>query len=129
MNKRIYEIKVRLTAEEMAYLNQLVAKSGLSRETYLRMLISGVVPKEAPSPDFWAMTRELHAIGNNLNQIAVKANSLNAIDAKHYDEDVLLFQDAVQNVLSAVLDPIPVDKLTQRQAEAPVPNDERNDVL
>ena len=85
MNKRIYEIKVRLTAEEMAYLNQLVAKSGLPRETYLRMLISGVVSKETPPPDFWAMTRELHAIGNNLNQIAMKAHALNAIDAKRYD--------------------------------------------
>ncbi len=27
MNKRIYEIKVRLAADEMAYLNQLVAGS------------------------------------------------------------------------------------------------------
>lgn len=127
MNKRTYEIKVRLTADEMTYLNQLVAASGLSRETYLRILISGVVPKEAPPPDFWAMMRELHAIGNNLNQIAMKAHSLNAIDAKHYDEGVQLFQDAVQNILSAVLDPIPIDKLTQGQAEVPVPNDERND--
>ena len=122
MNKRIYEIKVRLAADEMAYLNQLVAAAGLSRETYLRMVISGVVPKEAPPPDFWAMMRELHAIGNNLNHV------LNAIDAKHYDEGVRLFQDAVQNILSAVLDPIPIDQLTQGRAEAPVPNDERNDV-
>ena len=102
MNKRIYEIKVRLAADEMAYLNQLVAA--------------------------WAMMRELHAIGNNLNQIAMKAHVLNALDAKHYDKGVQLFQDAVQNILSAVLDPIPIDQLTQRQAEAPVPNDERNDV-
>ena len=128
MNKRIYEIKVRLTAEEMAYLNQLVAASDLSRETYLRKLISGVVPKEAPPPDFWAMMRELHAIGNNLNQIAMKAHVLNAIDAKHYDKGVQLFRDAVQNILSAVLDPIPIDQLTPGQAEAPAPNDERNDV-
>ena len=128
MNKRIYEIKVRLAADEMAYLNQLVAASGLSRETYLRMVISGVVPKKAPSPDFWAMMRELHAIGNNLNQIAMNAHVLNVIDAKHYDEGVRLFQDAVQNILSAVLDPIPIDKLTQGRAEVPVPNDERNDV-
>ena len=106
MNKRIYEIKVRMTADEMAHLNQLVAASGLSRETYLRMLISGVVPKEEPPPDFWAMMRELHAVGNNLNQIAMKAHALNAIDAKHYDEGVQLFRDAVQNILSAVLDPI-----------------------
>ena len=127
MNKRTYEIKVRLTAEEMAHLNRLVVASRLSRETYLRKLISGVVPKEAPPPDFWAVMREIHAIGNNMNQIAMKAHSLNAIDAKHYDEGVRLFQNAVQNILSAVLDPIPIDKLTQGQAEAPVPNDERND--
>ena len=127
MNKRTYEIKVRLTADEMTHLNQLVAASDLSRESYLRKLISGVVPKEAPPPDFWAMMRELHAIGNNLNQIAVKAHALNAIDAKHYDEDVQLFRDAVQDILSAVLEPIPIDQLTQGRAEAPVPNDERND--
>lgn len=127
MNKRIYEIKVRLAADEMAHLNQLVAASGLSRETYLRKLISGVIPKEAPLPDFWAMMRELHAIGNNLNQIAMKAHALNAIDAKRYDEGVQLFRDTVQNILSAVLDPIPIDQLTQGRAEAPVPNDERND--
>ena len=94
----------------------------------MRKLISGVIPKEAPPPDFWAMMRELHAIGNNMNQIAMKAHSLNTIDAKHYDEGVRLFQDAVQNILSAVLDPIPIDKLTQGRAEVPVPNDERNDV-
>lgn len=127
MNKRIYEIKVRLAADEMAYLNQLVAASGLSRETYLRMVISGVVPKEAPPPDFWAMMRELHAIGNNLNQIAMNAHVLNAIDAKHYDEGVQLFRDAVQNVLSAILEPMPIEQLTQGQAEMSVPNDERND--
>lgn len=128
MNKRTYEIKVRLTADEMAHLNQLVTTSGLSRETYLRKLISGVVPKEAPLPDFWAMMRELHAVGNNLNQIAMKAHALNAIDAKRYDEGIQLFRDAVQNILSAVLEPIPIDQLTQGQAEAPVSNDERNDV-
>ena len=74
------------------------------------------------------MMRELHAIGNNLNQIAMKAHVLNAIDAKHYDEGVQLFQDAVQNILFAVLEPMPIEKLTQGQAEVSVPNDERNDV-
>lgn len=55
------------------------------------------------------MMRELHYIGNNLNQIATKAHALNAIDAKHYDDGVRLFEDAVQKILSAVLDPIPME--------------------
>lgn len=109
MNNRNYEIKVRLTQAEMVHLTRLVSASGLSRETYLRKLISGVVPKEAPPPDFFAMVRELHCIGNNLNQITMKAHALNAIDAKHYDDGVLLFEEAVQKILAAVLDPVPME--------------------
>ena len=109
MNNRNYEIKVRLTQAEMVHLTRLVSASGLSRETYLRKLISGVVPKEAPPPDFFAMVRELHYIGNNLNQIAMKAHALGVIDTKHYDDSVLLFEEAVQKILSAVLDPVPME--------------------
>ena len=109
MNNRNYEIKVRLTQAELAHLTRLVRASGLSRETYLRRLISGVVPKDAPPPDFFSMMRELHYIGNNLNQIAIKAHALNAIDAKHYDDGMRLFEEAVQKILSAVLDPVPIE--------------------
>ena len=110
MNNRNYEIKVRLTPAEMVHLTRLVSTSGLSREAYLRKLISGVVPREAPPPDFFSMVRELHYIGNNLNQIAMKAHALNVIDAKHYDDGVLLFEEAVQKILSAVLDPVPMER-------------------
>ena len=110
MNNRNYEIKVRLTQAELVHLTRLVRASGLSRETYLRRLISGVVPREAPPPDFFSMMRELHYIGNNLNQIATKAHALNAIDAKHYDDDMRLFEEAVQEILSAVLNPVPMER-------------------
>ena len=109
MKNRNYEIKVRLTQAELVHLTRLVRASGLSRETYLRRLISGVVPRDAPPPDFFSMMRELHYIGNNLNQIATKAHALNVIDAKHYDDSVLLFEEAVQKILSAVLDPVPME--------------------
>ena len=94
-------------------LNQNVQRSGLTREAYLRVLISGFVPKEKPPLDFWAMNRELHYIGNNLNQIARQAHAVNAIDAKHYDEGVQLFQDAVLKIMSAVLDPVPMESETK----------------
>lgn len=55
------------------------------------------------------MNRELHYIGNNLNQIARQAHAVNAIDAKHYDEGVQLFQNAVLKIMSAVLDSIPIE--------------------
>ena len=56
------------------------------------------------------MMQQLHYIGNNLNQIAVKAHALGAIDAKHYDKGVHMFDEAVQKILSAVLNPIPMER-------------------
>ena len=66
----------RLNRKEAEALDKKVKKSGLSREAYLRHLINGVVPRDAPTPDYYAMMRELHQIGNNLNQIAQKAHML-----------------------------------------------------
>ena len=40
----------------------------------------------------------------------MEAHALNAIDAKHYDEGVQLFRDAVQKILSAVMDPVPMER-------------------
>ena len=70
MRKRNVAILFRLNKKEAEALDKKVKKSGLNREAYLRQLISGVVPKDAPPPDYYSMMRELHKIGNNLNQIA-----------------------------------------------------------
>ena len=56
------------------------------------------------------MMQQLHYIGNNLNQIAVKAHAFGAIDAKHYHEGMHMFDEAVQKILSAVLNPIPMER-------------------
>ena len=109
MNNRNYEIKIRLTQAEMVHLNRLVNGSKLSREAYLRQLIAGVVPQDAPPPDYFSMMQQLYRIGNNLNQIALKAHALGAIDAKHYDDVIRMFEEAVQEILSAVLDPVPME--------------------
>lgn len=88
IRNRNIKIQLWLNKAEARNLQEKARRSHLSVAAYLRQLISGVVPKEAPPPDFFSMMRELHYIGNNLNQIAMKAHALNAIDAKHYDEGV-----------------------------------------
>ena len=70
MRKRNVAILFRLNKKEAEALDKKVKRSGLNREAYLRQLISGVVPRDAPPPDYYSMMRELHKIGNNLNQIA-----------------------------------------------------------
>lgn len=98
MRKRNIAVLLRLNRKEAEMLNKKVKKSGLSREAYLRQLISGVVPRDAPSPDYYSMMRELHKIGNNLNQIAQKAHTLNVMDAQRYDKDMRMFEDAVKRI-------------------------------
>ena len=69
MRKRNVAILFRLNKKEAEALDKKVKRSGLNREAYLRQLISGVVPRDAPPSDYYSMMRELHKIGNNLNQL------------------------------------------------------------
>lgn len=110
IRNRNVKIQLWLNKAEARNLQEKAKRSHLSVAAYLRHLINGVVPKEAPPPDFFAMMRELHCIGNNLNQLAMEAHTLNAIDAKRYDEGVQLFRDAVQSILTAVMDPVPMER-------------------
>ena len=108
MSKRNIEIKVRLNRKEAEILNKRVKKSRLSREAYLRHLIDGVVPQDSPPPDYYSMMRELHGIGNNLNQIAAKAHTLNALDVQRYDENCRKLDEAIKTITAAVILPRPM---------------------
>ena len=106
---RNIEIKVRLNRKEAEALNKRVKKSRLSREAYLRHLISGVVPQDAPPPDYFDFMRELHGVGNNLNQIAQKAHVLGVIDERRYDEEMRKFDQLVRDITKAVILPRPIE--------------------
>lgn len=105
MRKRNIQIITRLNKEENERFKKRVKKSGLSQEAYIRCLINSLVPTDAPPPDYFTMMRELHAIGNNLNQIAHKAHTLNVLDARRYDDAVTLLNKAVMNISKAVMLP------------------------
>ena len=84
MRKRNVHVQFWLDKKEAEAFNKKVKRSGLSREAYLRHLINGLVPQDAPPPAYFDFIRELHGIGNNLNQIAQKAHVLGVIDAVSY---------------------------------------------
>ena len=109
MSKRNIEIKVRLDHKEAEMLNKRVKKSRLSREAYLRHLISGMVPQDAPPPAYFDFMRELHGVGNNLNQIAQKAHVLGVIDERRYDEEMRKFDQLVRDITKAVILPRPME--------------------
>lgn len=104
MSKRTIEIKVRLNRKEADALEKKVRKSQLSREAYLRHLIHGVVPREAPPPDYYAMMRELYRVGNALEQLN------KSTPAQEHNAAVLAAETAVREITRAVVLPQPIGK-------------------
>lgn len=105
MRKRNCRVQVRLDSKEYQIFMKQVKKTGLSREAYLRHIIAGAVPREAPPPDYFLFMRELHNVGNNLNQIAQKAHVLNVLDVKRYDDNCQRLEKLCRDVTEAVILP------------------------
>ena len=108
MRKRNVHIQFWLSNKEAETFTKRVKRSGLSREAYLRHLVNGLEPQEAPPPDYYAMMRELRGIGNNLNQIAVKAHTLHVLDVQRYDEVCRKIDATIKKITEAVIMPRPM---------------------
>lgn len=108
MRNRNVKIQVWLSKKEAENLQKKARRSRISVAAYLRHLINDLVPQDAPPTDYYAMAQQLYRIGNNLNQIAQKAHTLNAIDVQRYDAAVTQFEAAVKEITEAVVCPRPI---------------------
>ena len=70
-----------LSPEENAELKRKAKLSGINETSVIRILIRGYEPKEKPDARFYEVMRQLSTIGNNINQLAAKANTLGFVDA------------------------------------------------
>ena len=105
MRKRNVQILFRLTEEEAEHLNELVRKSGRSKEAFLREMVRGYQLCEKPDSEFYKMMRELSAIGNRINQLAAKANALDYIDTPMLQEEAARWRQFQTDVRKAYLLP------------------------
>lgn len=81
MRKRNIQKIVRFNRKEAQDLAAKAKKACLSEAGLIRLLIRGYEPKEKPDDRFYDVMRELSSIGNNINQLTAKANTLGFIDA------------------------------------------------
>jgi len=96
-------IRIRTNPRLRDKLKTLSEKSGLSKSAVIRILIDGARLREMPPLDYHRMTAELHAIGNNLNQIARVANASGLIDAAGYMANVSALNAALYQIKTAVI--------------------------
>ena len=81
MSKRNIEKHILMNKVEAQDLQKKAKKACLSEAGLIRLLLKGYEPREKPDERFYDVMRELSAIGNNINQLAAKANSLGFVDA------------------------------------------------
>jgi len=105
MRKRNIQVIVCLDSDEHQRLKKLVKRSGLTQSTYLRHLINGVVPQDAPPPDYYAMMKELRGIGTIFDRIAQQVEARGLPDTERYDQGVELLNRAILNIIDAVVMP------------------------
>ncbi len=98
MRKRNRRFSLWLNDEEFARLDKDAQIAGLKKEQYIRKLIMGNEIRPHPPDEFAKILRELSAIGNNVNQLAYKANGLGVI----YINEVRDVQGALTNLYREV---------------------------
>lgn len=102
MARRNIKIDLRLNEQEMERLRRDVARSGWSREKYLRALIEHSSIREMPSMDLISVLRNLQQINNNMNQMALIANAKGFVDTAAYWENVELLKATIHELLEVM---------------------------
>lgn len=91
--KRTHRVQVRLSDDEYDYFLYNLERTGMSKEAYLRKLLADKIPKTREIGQYEQdVLAQLSAIGNNLNQIARRAHTMQIINAEKYFDTVKRFE-------------------------------------
>lgn len=91
-------VKAYLSEKEYEKLNYLCRRTGFSKSKLIRMLIDLKSLKEAPTVDYSTLIREMRAVGNNLNQLALVANSKSWCNEKEIRQAILSLRETEEKV-------------------------------
>ena len=81
MKRRTVKKQFWFSRDEAQDLQKKAKKTCLTEAALVRLLVRGYEPKERPDERFYDVMRQLSSIGNNINQLSVKANTLGFVDA------------------------------------------------
>ena len=113
MRKRSKQFIIRLSDDEWNHLNKLVKESNLSRESYLRMCINGLLPRPVPTKELIELIEILREIAENMNQIAISVYTQNTMDKSFYMENYEKLQDQINEIMILIRQPINMEEIWQ----------------
>lgn len=105
MRKRTNRVEIKLNDDELSHLNKLVKESNLSRESYLRMCINGLVPKPSPSAELIEAIEILRQIAESLSDISKSVYTQNGIDESMYIQNFELLQNQINEIMILIREP------------------------
>ena len=103
--KNKHHLHIELTAEQYQLLCRQAEECGLTKRAFLARLIEGRPVKARPVQEIRALRTEIHHIGNNINQLAVKANALGFIDAPMLKAEALRWHKFQADIEAVFLRP------------------------
>ena len=107
MKKMKHRIKKQfwLSPQDARELKRKAKLCGITETAVIRILLHGYEPKEKPDARFYEAMRQLSTIGNNINQLAVKANALGFIDAPMLKAEALRWHKFQADIEAVFLRP------------------------
>lgn len=105
MRNRNIKKQVWLNKEEATLLKKRAKKCGLQEGVLLRNLIVRFEPKEKPDERFYDALKNLRQMGNNINQIAHRANATGDIDKDFYNQEAIKWNKFILDIKKQFLYP------------------------
>lgn len=101
MCKRSCRLEVRLHKGEMTEVAQKAKKAGLTTSSFVRKAVKDAVVKEAPPMDLHMLIMEIRKVGANIEQAAIKANSVDYVDTSILYKELANLAEVEKTIINA----------------------------
>ena len=100
MRKRNCRVTLYLSANEIEMLRRKSRSAGLDNNRYLRELIKGHEPRQAPDERFWKAMDTIREFADKIDEVAMNAdNSVNMIAVMTEARKWRIFQNEIEKEL------------------------------
>jgi len=100
---------IRFTEKEYERLCKYAEKARLPKTAYIRHMIRGTQPREAPPMDYFEFMRKIYGLGNNLNQLAAMAHTLGWIQDDQLQAALEDYYNLIREIMDKIYSPEKVD--------------------